>query len=174
LRNLHADDSVKLISFGLEVTNRLNTTENCYPPAGNSTRLKPRTLEKMEGTSRNRQHRYAFILSREKTGYPESSENNIRKQTIHKGAKDCSENHVLQAYGIVPVARKESSHFVLSSKKIVGNKSNSMADKWHNLSSTKRSTTEQPEWGRKEYEQAVLKAYGIVPAQGCFCTSQFR
>lgn len=128
----------------------------------------------MGDASHNGQHRYAFVLSREKTGYPESSENDMRKQTIDKGAKDWSENHVLQAYGIVPVARKERSHFVLSSKKIVGNKSNSMADKWHNLSSTKRSTTEQPEWGRKEYEQAVLKAYGFVPAQGCFSASQFR
>ena len=123
----------------------------------------------MKGVSRIKQQRYDCTLFRNETRSPESSETNsvneetedgsAMKQSLHNSRTEY-ENAVLKAYGIVPLAAQEGNNFGRNGQKSGGNTPNLMTEKAQNLLAIER----QHEPRRTEYEQTVLKAYGIVPA----------
>ena len=124
---------------------------------------KPKTL-RMERASHGRQPRYAFVLSKRKTGNPESSEYNPaskepKSQSAMERPSHSShtqyENAVLKAYGIVPVSTKGRDDFVVSSKISGGSKTNSMLDdllSTERVSDSSRVSTEQPESMTAQYK----------------------
>ena len=81
---------------------------------------------------------------------------------------------VLEAYGIVPVARKEQDEFVLCGNEMKrkdcrGNKTISVfATEWSSKKSRAIKAKREMNSKRLRYEKMVLKASGILPVQGCF------
>ena len=81
---------------------------------------------------------------------------------------------VLEAYGIVPVARKEQDEFVLCGNEMKrkdcrGNKTTSMfATEWSSKKSRAIKAKREMNSKRLRYEKMVLKASSILPVQGCF------
>ena len=81
---------------------------------------------------------------------------------------------VLEAYGIVPVARKEQDEFVLCGNEMKrkdcrGNKTISVfATEWSSKKSCAIKEKGEMNSKRLRYEKMVLKASGILPVQGCF------
>ena len=130
---------------------------------------------KMKGVIHSRQQCYDCIVSGNETESPETSENNSANEETEDGftieQPSCNsrtqyENAVLKAYGIVPLATQEGNNFGLSKKGKKGQKSgentcNLMTGKAQNLLAIERPSG-QPGPRRTQYEQTVLKAYGIV------------
>ena len=81
---------------------------------------------------------------------------------------------VLEAYGIVPVARKEQNEFVLCGNEMRrndsrGNKTISVFEtEWSSKKSRTIKEKKEMNSKRTHSEKVVLKAYGILLLQGCF------